>query len=223
LEEKLAADFPVVPGYRMHLGYAQINLGQLVYAQGRPTEALSLYEKGLAHLEAIQHQEPQAAYARYFMFIGRRSRAKALDNLERPEEALADWDRAVELATPADRHSTQMRRARCRARAGRAAEAVADAAALTKEPGTPGPMLYDAACTCSLAGQERGPKTPSAELREQYAAQAVALLRRAQAAGFFKEPRRVEHLKKDPDLARLRAHEDYRKFVAELEAAAAKK
>jgi hypothetical protein len=48
------------------------------------------------------------------------------------------------------------------------------------------------------------------------------LLRRAQAAGFFKDLRQVEDLKKNPDLAPLQARADYRKFVAELEAAAKK-
>jgi hypothetical protein len=43
---------------------------------------------------------------------------------------------------------------------------------------------------------------------------------RAQAAGFFKDRKLVEQEKKDPNLDALRPREDFRRFVAELEAAA---
>ena len=53
-----------------------------------------------------------------------------------------------------------------------------------------------------------------------YAGQALALLRRAKAAGFFKDRAKIERLKRDSDLAPLRQRADFQKFVAELEAAA---
>jgi hypothetical protein len=56
--------------------------------------------------------------------------------------------------------------------------------------------------------------------REEYAGQALALLRRAQAAGFFKDPAVIAHLNQDTDLAPLRPRADFQKFAAELEAAA---
>jgi serine/threonine protein kinase len=223
LQEKLAAEFPKVPGYQMHLAGCQIYLGRLFCVQQRLAEALPLFGRALTILEPIHQQTPQDVTTRRILLDGCRSRAEALDDLNRSGEALADWDRAFELAAPADRLDVQLQRARCRAMAGKAAEAVADAAALTKEPETLGPTLYDAACICSLAAGERGSQPPPHALRDQYASQAVELLRRAQAAGFFKEPQQLEHLKKDPDLAPLRAREDYRKFVVDLEAAAKKK
>jgi hypothetical protein len=42
---------------------------------------------------------------------------------------------------------------------------------------------------------------------------------RAQAAGFFKDRKRVQQVKKNPDLDALRPREDFRQLVAELEAA----
>jgi serine/threonine protein kinase len=160
LLEKLAADLPAVPGYRVELAGTQINTGLLLYAQKRPAEALSWYERGVALLEPIHQQAPQDVLARKYLYIGHSNRAWALDDLGRFDEALPDWERTVELSSPADRPKAYVWRARCRARAGKAAEAVADAAALTKEPGTPGPRLYYAACICSLAAMERGPRTP---------------------------------------------------------------
>jgi hypothetical protein len=42
----------------------------------------------------------------------------------------------------------------------------------------------------------------------------------AEAAGFFQDRANVEHLKRDADLEPLRQRDDFRKFIAELEAAA---
>jgi hypothetical protein len=50
--------------------------------------------------------------------------------------------------------------------------------------------------------------------------QALTLLRRARSAGLFKNRKWIEIMKKDADLAGLRSREDFKKFVAELEAAA---
>jgi hypothetical protein len=96
------------------------------------------------------------------------------------------------------------------------AEAAADVAALTQGPATPGAVLCDSACVCARAAAS----APEGERQEAYAGQALALLRRAQAAGFFKDRAKIERLKKDSDLAPLRQREDFRKLVAELEAAA---
>jgi hypothetical protein len=79
-----------------------------------------------------------------------------------------------------------------------------------------GEDLYNAACIYGLAAaaaQEPGE-------RDAYAVQAVALLRRAQAAGFFKDRAPTARIKQDADLDALRSREDFKKFVAELGAAA---
>jgi hypothetical protein len=145
---------------------------------------------------------------------GHWDRALALGELKRPAEALTDWDRAVELSTPTERPRMQVARARCRARVGNVTAAVAEAAALAEEPKASGSLLYNVACVYALAAAQEDRQ------REVYAGQALALLRRARAAGFFKDPAKVAHLKQDTDLAPLRPREDFQKFVAELEAPA---
>jgi hypothetical protein len=143
-------------------------------------------------------------------------RAQALDALQRSAEALVDWDWAVELAPPAERPRARFGRARAWVRVGKTAEAVTEAAALTRDPGTPSARCCDAADVYSLASAA----VPETSQRETYAGEALAMLRRAQAAGFFKDPAKVAHLRRDPDLAPLRPREDFRQFVAELAAAA---
>jgi hypothetical protein len=58
------------------------------------------------------------------------------------------------------------------------------------------------------------------EQAEVYAAQAVKLLEKAQAAGFFKDSKKVIHMKKDTDLDPLRSRADYRQFLNLLKAKA---
>jgi hypothetical protein len=99
--------------------------------------------------------------------------------------------------------------------AGKAAEAVAEAEALTKDRAAPGIALYNAACIYGLAAAA----AREAGEREAYAAQALTLLRRAQAAGYFKERKRVEHMNQDTDLDALRSRDDFKRFIAEVEAA----
>jgi hypothetical protein len=54
-------------------------------------------------------------------------------------------------------------------------------------------------------------------LAEAYAAKAVALLREAQAAGFFRTPQAAERLPHDKDLDALRGRADFKKLVTELQ------
>jgi hypothetical protein len=92
---------------------------------------------------------------------------------------------------------------------------VADAEALTKDARAPSARCCEAACVFSLASAA----AKDAGQREAHAGQALALFRRAQAAGFFKDRAKIERLKRDSDLAPLRSRQDFRELVAELEAA----
>src|SRR5262249_1313701 len=118
------------------------------------------------------------------------------------------------LSPAAERPGARLERARALARAGYAAEAVAEVDALTKSPATPGAMLCGAAGVYSLAaaGQDEG-------LAEGYIQRAVGLLGRARATGYFNDRRRVEDLKRNANLEGLWRREEFRSLVAELEAA----
>jgi hypothetical protein len=84
------------------------------------------------------------------------------------------------------------------------------------------PVLFDLACVCALsaAAATREDKLTAGDrdrLAARYSARAVALLGDARKAGFFKDVISVAHMKKDADLEPLRAREDFRKLLAELE------
>jgi hypothetical protein len=87
--------------------------------------------------------------------------------------------------------------------------------------GLPGDPLYNLAwiCTLSAAAAAKDGALPQAErerLAERHAA-AVGLLHRARAAGFFKDPGAVAHVKKDKELDPLRPRADFQALLAELD------
>jgi hypothetical protein len=63
------------------------------------------------------------------------------------------------------------------------------------------------------------PPLPQGEkCAEQFARQAVALLKRAASAGLFRDPAIVADMDKDSDLDWLRDRDDYKPFRAALQA-----
>jgi hypothetical protein len=71
--------------------------------------------------------------------------------------------------------------------------------------------LYSAACVCALCV----PVAEQPETKEKYAARAVELLRKAVDRGY----RDAAHVKTDTDLDAVRSRDDFKKLLAELEAA----
>jgi hypothetical protein len=73
-------------------------------------------------------------------------------------------------------------------------------------------------CSAAAANDASLPPAERERLADQYGARAVELLRKAQEAGHFKNPGRVEHLKTDKDLDPIRNRSDFQAFLADLEA-----
>src|SRR5207244_194970 len=86
----------------------------------------------------------------------------------------------------------------------------------------PGGVLYSLSCIHALnaasASRDALRPLPEREKRgEEYAGQAIALLRRAAAAGLFRNSGLLAYLDRDIDLAGLRDRADYRAFRAGLQ------
>src|SRR5207248_1782719 len=110
-------------------------------------------------------------------------RATAHTRLKRHADALADWDRIVELE-PADRRAgPRTSRSLILARLGEHARAAAEVEELARGK-VEGGQLYDLACALSICSGATGVGQGPAE---GYAAGAVAMLRRAADAGYFRE------------------------------------
>jgi eukaryotic-like serine/threonine-protein kinase len=216
IREKLAAEFPAVPSYRVDLAGSQVNFGNLLRTGQVPQQALQWYAKGIDTLEGVLRQVEVDVTARQFLRNAHWGRAETLDDLKRHAEALKDWDKAVELSPEAKRPRLRVYRALSGVRAGRVDDALKEAEELSKiqNPG----ILYDAACVFALVADRRDEPGRSLS-KEDCAKRAVALLQQAVAKGF----KDAEHLKKDDDLKALREREDFKKLLAEMEAAKAGK
>lgn len=119
------------------------------------------------------------------------------------------------LAGEKDRPGYQLQEIEAWLRAADHARAFAAVNALAEAKGTRPDVLYRLAGLCA----QLGALVPAdAFLNDRYAARAVALLTQASLAGHFREPARLEQLRKDTRFAPLRARADYQALLARLTA-----
>jgi serine/threonine protein kinase/Tfp pilus assembly protein PilF len=215
IREKLAAEFPAVPAYQVELGGNYCNFGNLLRNAGKPDESLAWFDKAIRTLAAVYEQDRRLASAKQFLRNSHFGRALAFNRVRKYAEAVNDWDRAVELSSPAEQPTFRAARAKSRLNAGQIAEAVAEVGELTHTPaadssGSPkwsGGQWYDFACVYSVASGK------IADKEQSYADRAVELLQQAVKTGY----KDAAHMKKNTDLDPLRQREDFQKLVAELE------
>ena len=208
IEEKLAADFPAVHNYQVSLGGNYCNIGLMIRIAGRPAESLQWFDKAVAILKPVVRQEPQAITARQFLHNSHWGRAQAYDLMGNHPQAVQDWDKAIELSTPDEQPAGRLKRADSQVRAGMTTQAVAEITDLAKSAKWDNGDWYNAACVVAIASGKNAAK------RDEYAAQAIDLLRKAVAAGYSD----AEHIAKDSDLDALRERADFRELLASLKA-----
>jgi serine/threonine-protein kinase len=220
IQVRLVQAHPEVPAYTEGLARTCLNLGMLLAQIGQLTASLSELDEAMACTDTLHRLDPGNALVRSLLLQGLPQRAAVLTRLGRQQDAEANWDRALKLAPPAQRLHLLFHRAESLARAGdyqRAAVAAGEIAQNKLAPAT----VYNLACIHALSGAAaaRDASRPLPH-REKFAGQcvrdAVALLRRAAAAGFFRDPANLTALDSDDDLAFLRDRDDYSRFRAAL-------
>jgi hypothetical protein len=87
-----------------------------------------------------------------------------------------------------------------------------EVAELTGRKDLPGNICYNLACVFALLSRQA-----DGSQDEERAAEAMRLLERADAAGYFRNPQTVTHAKNDEDLKLLRERKDFRKLIGRLE------
>jgi serine/threonine protein kinase/tetratricopeptide (TPR) repeat protein len=204
LRKKLAADFPAVTNYTTALGGGLCNLGNLFRLSGRSQDALGWYDQAIGTLSGVAEKEPKQVTVRQYLLNSHAGRAMAFDALKRHAEAVTDWTRALELVAPAQKPPHSIALMYSRARAGQIDAALGDAEQIART----NPMhmaVYDCASVYALAYAK--------SKDEKHAVRAMELLRQAVANGF----RDAAFLKKDADFDSLRARDNFRELVTELE------
>jgi tetratricopeptide (TPR) repeat protein len=208
--EELVRNDPNDPARVVELGGALSNLA-LAIAQDDRAASLEHSDRAVVTLEAVLKKDRANAGAKQYLGNALRVRAESLGKLKRYKDALADWDRVVELKDGIAKVSARISRGLVLARHGKHAKAVTEAEALLKGERNGG-RLYNLACTLSLSASAAG-GAPG----EKCAARAVEVLTQLHEADYFRAPAKIKHMKADPDLDPLRERADYRSLVAKLD------
>jgi serine/threonine-protein kinase len=209
---------PAEVSYALSLVALYVNWSYLLVNEGRSQEALDRLDRGIRLVEAALRKEPQDSIARGRAMMAHGARAEIYEFLGRVTNSLKDWDRIIELADEPGRRYWRGGRARVQAKVDHA-RAVAEAGALAARPRATGEDLYFVAHVYALAFQPaRGDKKLSAAQREavaeRYASRAVALLRKLQAQGYFKDPAHAKALRTGQEWQPLRGRADFRQLLA---------
>jgi hypothetical protein len=115
----------------------------------------------------------------------------------------------VELAQPALQPMLRAGRISSRVQTGHVLEAIADVEELTKSSNWNYVQWYDFACAYAVAAGKYSDK------KQVYGDRAIQLLRIAVKNGW----KEAAHMAKDSDMDALRQREDFKKLIAEMEAA----
>jgi serine/threonine protein kinase/tetratricopeptide (TPR) repeat protein len=218
-----------LPEHWQALGRSYAILGVAYRGQGQTEKAEASQQQALSIFEKLASEHPGILEFAYDVGRCYAELGLTANRARQPIEAMARYDKATAILEgvlgrgyrAARNALLHARIDRTTAQAGRGdhAEAAAAAEALAQQPDLNPDHLYDLGCTFSQssAAADRDGKLPAsdrARLKERYADRAIEILWRAIAEGW----QNPEVLKIDPDLDPLRAGDDYRKMLADVEA-----
>jgi predicted Zn-dependent protease len=212
--ERLAAGAPEAAQPAVDLALVWIARGDLARTAppGAPAAALGWYDRAAARLEA-----PPAvgtAAARGALCNAQAGRAMALLAASRLADAAAALERAADLADEPRRSSLRLRRAQVLVIARDHHRAAAIVRELAAARDATGETLDALARVLALAADVA---KADAAIANDYAAQSVALLKRAQATGHYRAAQAADRLREDADLTSLRNRADFAEFLRGLE------
>ncbi len=219
----------VSPEYFNSLGRTHVILGITYRNQGQIEKAEEAQRQAMEIFEKLAKEHPDIQEYAYSMARTYIEWATTADNAGQTGTALVRYDKAIEILEGllSKGYGTarkallvaRIERAGTRAVRGDHARATAEVEAVAQQGELLGVHLYDIACVFSRASAavDRDDKLPPSDracLKTRYADRAMDFLWQAVDAGW----RHLEVIKTDRDIAPLRAREDFRKLLAELEA-----
>ncbi len=221
LLEPLAQDHPRLTDLAIQQCTAYRGMGDLM-SQDRPAVALGWFTHAVAVGERARAQAPANVHVREALGNAYFARAYAWCHLHRFDEAVPDWERALVLAKGQRAATIQLTRAALLAQVGQHAPVIEQVERVLGSVPLDGANLYNAACVYALASaavrrDAQFPALDREQWAEHYARRALALLRQAQAAGFFAAAANREFLRNEQNVHALRTRADFAKWLADLE------
>jgi serine/threonine-protein kinase len=215
--EKLAQGHGEELEFSLGLSTSYGNLGNVLVAAGKLELALQCHSRAISALAALPPDKQKQSSVKQASRNAYRARAETLTQVGRYQEALQDWDRAIELGGE-DQLWLRLQRARTIAGSGDYSRATAEAGELAKKATGSGEALYQLArvyCLSATAVRKDGKMAPveRRKLADQFLISAIDLLKKAAQAGYFKTPANREKLRNDPDLEPLRPRPELNKLL----------
>jgi len=217
---RLVDELPKINTHAVTLGAAYCNRAHLEQEHADHTATLPWYSEAIQTLSTALARDAADAEARKFLLNSYRGRAKAFTALERYDEAIADWDRVIEL----DVHGSEpplWERVFVEVQSGEYASATVKAQELARGSNATGRTHYNAARALARASaaalrDETRPELERQKLADQYAGQALEFLRAARQRDYFTPDNRSREVEQHPDFTPLRSREDFQKWCADL-------
>jgi tetratricopeptide (TPR) repeat protein/tRNA A-37 threonylcarbamoyl transferase component Bud32 len=224
IHEAIYRDHPQVVAYRVDVGICYGNMAMHVRRSRSPEESLPWADRAIAIVAPVLEKDPLNYSARSCLYDTHFGRGIALRELDRPAEAVSDWKRAIELSAGQADINVRLYRPPPLAYLGEHAQAASEMETLLAEGKVQPVNLYVfgysyARCVGAAAGDTRLTSDERDQLAEQYACRAVEMLRRAQAAGYFRDPDRLARKKTNKDFNAISARPDFQKLLSDLEKA----
>jgi serine/threonine protein kinase len=222
LLETLTAREPSEMQYQLSLGCLYVTLGHLPsQGQYRP-EAMKRYDRAVDILTALHRQEPRLVLVRDNLLNAHGARAVLHAELKHYKEAVADWERVIELcAEEAKRNTYRSLALVARVRAGHYQRAVTEAEELAKDPQAEPDALYAlarayACCVTAVREDAQQSGSEQARLAREYTARSLELLHRVAATGYFTILGHLHHLKTTEELEPVRGQLDYQRLFGRM-------
>jgi serine/threonine protein kinase/tetratricopeptide (TPR) repeat protein len=202
LREVLLRQTPGVVLRVIDLAGSYHNLGNTLRDAGDPQAALASYKEAVKLLNRL---EPGTNESKLTLRNVCWDRAEAEGRLHKDAAAVADWKAAIQLDTGQAKPHLQ------------AFLATAEAEVSLKAAAKPdGRALVQAAAVYAVAVPAAAEEGES-DQGDRYVRRALDLLSEASKAGWFQDPAHVKALKEDATFDPLRANEEFKRFLANLQ------
>lgn len=223
INEELMQKYPRLVNYLEDYARGCCNQGNYLCEQKKWNEALDWYSKSIEKITSIRGLELKSSTARLALFLSYHGRANVFRELNREQDAKADFRLALHLSERESSTNYAFARPRILAFLGEHVRAVKEAELLVATNKLLLPTLRDIASVfghcAGLAAQDSSlDESEREKLAEHYALRALALLTRLNEQGFFVDPNRVNDLKSDDRLRHIADRDDFKAFLVALKA-----